>query len=292
MKRAFYLFIIVLILPAGGIVRAETPFCVEILPKGVRQGAACLVRVSGPASLQSVHGEFRGKRFFLASMTPGGAYDGLVGIDLDTHPGKYEIKVDAMDGGRKISSTAFLKVERTDFGTQRLSLPSSMVDLDAKNLERVRQEAKWLQLLFQGFREERFWDGPFLCPAKGEITGSFGVRRIINGQKRSPHTGIDLDAEEGTPVMASNSGMVALADELFFSGKSVILDHGWGIYSMYFHLSGILAQKGNRVTRGDLLGRVGSTGRSTGPHLHWAIKIDGARVDPLSLLDLAKHYRE
>jgi murein DD-endopeptidase MepM/ murein hydrolase activator NlpD len=86
--------------------------------------------------------------------------------------------------------------------------------------------------------------------------------------------------------------MVALAGELFFSGKSIILDHGWGIYSMYFHLSEILAQKGNRVTRGDLIGRVGSTGRSTGPHVHWAIKIDGARVDPLSLLDLAKHYRE
>ncbi|HSB05210.1 MAG TPA: M23 family metallopeptidase [Thermodesulfobacteriota bacterium] len=292
MKQTFYLLIIVLILSVGGFAHSETPLCVEILPTGVGQGAACLVRVSGPAPTQSVHGEFQGKRFFLGSMTQGGAYEGLIGVDLDTHPGKYEIKVNAMDGGRKISSTALLKVQRKDFGTQRLSLPSSMVDLDAKNLEQVRQEAKRLQLLFEGFREERFWDGPFLCPVRGEITGRFGVRRIINGQRRSPHAGIDLEAEEGTPVMASNSGRVALAEELFFSGKSVILDHGWGTYSMYFHLSEILVQKGNGIMRGGLLGRVGSTGRSTGPHLHWAIKIDGARVDPFSLLDLAKHYRE
>jgi murein DD-endopeptidase MepM/ murein hydrolase activator NlpD len=179
-------------------------------------------------------------------------------------------------------------VEKTDFGIQKLSLPSSMVDLDAKTLERVNQEARQLEALLQVFRDERLWRGAFIRPVEGELSGAFGLSRIINGQRRSPHTGIDLRAEEGSPVLACNSGMVALADQLFFSGKSVILDHGWGLYSMYFHLSEIRVKEEDRVSKGAMLGRVGSTGRSTKPHLHWGIRMNGARVDPLSLLAVTK----
>jgi len=103
---------------------------------------------------------------------------------------------------------------------------------------------------------------------------------------------VDLRAEEGTPVLASNRGVVVLVDELFFSGKSVILDHGWGLYSMYFHLSETLVSYGDRVSTGTLLGHVGTTGRSSGPHLHWGIILKGARVDPISLLGLNEHLRE
>jgi murein DD-endopeptidase MepM/ murein hydrolase activator NlpD len=121
---------------------------------------------------------------------------------------------------------------------------------------------------------------------EAELSGAFGLNRIINGKQRSPHTGVDLKAEEGTPVLATNSGIVVLVDELFFTGKSVILDHGWGLYSMYFHLSEVSVKNGDRVDTGTMLGRVGSTGRSTGAHLHWGIKMNGARVDPFSLLRL------
>jgi murein DD-endopeptidase MepM/ murein hydrolase activator NlpD len=117
------------------------------------------------------------------------------------------------------------------------------------------------------------------------------MERIINGQRKSPHTGVDLESEAGTPVMASNSGMVVLVDDLFFSGKSVIVDHGWGLYSMYFHLSEGRVKE-EIESGGDVLGRVGSTGRSTGPHLHWAIRMNQVRVDPLSLLRLSEHLRE
>jgi murein DD-endopeptidase MepM/ murein hydrolase activator NlpD len=161
-----------------------------------------------------------------------------------------------------------------------------MVDLDAKTLERVNKESKMLKGLLQAFRNERLWSGPFIRPVEGEISGEFGLNRIINGQSRSPHTGVDLRAEEGTPVLACNSGVVIFVGQLFFSGKSVVLDHGWGLYSMYFHLSEALVKKGEKVHTGTLLGRVGSTGRSTEPHLHWAIRINGARVDPLALLNI------
>lgn len=220
---------------------------------------------------------------------PNGTYWGLMGIDMDTRPATYEIKIVTTDEGRAVSFHPLsLKVEKVDFGIQKLFLPSPMVDLDTRTLERVNKEARLLRVLFQAFREERLWRGAFICPVEGELTGAFGLRRMINGQQRSQHTGIDLQAKEGTPVLASNNGMVGLVSQLFFSGKSVILDHGWGLYSMYFHLSETMVKEGDRVSKGTMVGRVGSTGRSTEPHLHWGIKMNGARVDPLSLLDVTK----
>jgi murein DD-endopeptidase MepM/ murein hydrolase activator NlpD len=145
-----------------------------------------------------------------------------------------------------------------------------------------------LKTLLQAFQDEKFWRGAFIRPVEGELSGAFGVSRMINGKRRGQHTGIDLQAEEGTPVLACNRGMVVLVDELFFSGKSVILDHGWGLFSMYFHLSEIRVQEGERIDKGAILGRVGSTGRSTKPHLHWGIRMNGARVDPLSLLGVTE----
>lgn len=286
-------FITVLLVSAGKAAYAENTLRVEYLPRVVKQGDVCFIRASGPALLKSIYGEFRGERFPMAFGAHHGTYEGLLGIDMNTRPATYEIKVVAIDGSRRAYSSALLlKVEKVDFRTQTLSLPSSMVDLDPETLERVNKEERRLKALFQGFRDERLWSGAFLPPVPGELTAVFGLRRIINGQHRSPHTGVDLRAEEGTPVLACNSGVVVLVDQLFFSGKSVILDHGWGIYSMYLHLSEALASEGDRVSTGAMLGRVGSTGRSTRPHLHWGIRINRARVDPLSLLRLTEHLRE
>jgi murein DD-endopeptidase MepM/ murein hydrolase activator NlpD len=242
------------------------------------------IRALGPASLKSIYVEFQGVRFPMAFGGQKGAYEGLIGIDMNTRPATYPIKIVGRDEGSGVYLIPLsLKVEKVDFGIQKLSLPSSMVDLDSKTLERVNQEARQLKALLQAFRDERLWRGAFIRPVEGELSGAFGLSRIINGRRRSQHTGIDLQAEEGTPVLACNSGMIVLVDQLFFSGKSVILDHGWGLFSMYFHLSETRVKEGDRVNRGAMLGRVGSTGRSTKPHLHWGIRMNGARVDPLSL---------
>jgi len=265
----------------------ESKLRVESFPEVAKQGDVCLVRALGPASLKSIHGEFQGERFSIAFNSETGAYEGLIGIDMSTSPATYEIKVFATgEDNRVYSSVVSLRVEKVDFGIQALSLPPSMVDLDATTLERVNQEARKLEALFQTSLKERLWKSVFIRPVEGEISTGFGLTRIINGQRRSQHTGVDLNVEEGTPVLASNHGVVVLVDELFFSGKSVILDHGWGLYSMYFHLSEALVKEGNLVRAGAILGRVGSTGRSTGPHLHWGIRISGARVDPISLLKI------
>ena len=295
MKKIFlFLFLIPFLLaPAEKTAGAENPLRVEVFPKDIRQGDVFLVRATGPASFKSIHAEFQGKKFSLSSAETQGNYEALIGVDLNAKPAKVEMKVLAKgEEGKVYSKTLSLKVQKADFAVQKLTLPRSMVDLDPMTLERVNRESKKLKALFEGVREERLWKGAFSRPVEGEVTTGFGLRRVINGQRKSPHTGMDLRADEGTPVLACNGGRVALVDEFFFSGKSVILDHGGGLYSMYFHLSETAVGEGDRVHTGNLLGRVGSSGRSTGPHLHWGIIIRGARVDPLSFLRLTKHLQD
>jgi murein DD-endopeptidase MepM/ murein hydrolase activator NlpD len=121
----------------------------------------------------------------------------------------------------------------------------------------------------------------------GRATGGFGLRRVINGQRRSPHAGYDWAAPRGTPVVAANAGRVALVAEHFFSGRLVVLDHGLGLFTHYYHLDETRVTAGAPVTRGQPIGTVGATGRATGPHLHLGVTLGGARVDPLALLGLA-----
>ncbi|HEY2829749.1 MAG TPA: M23 family metallopeptidase, partial [Thermoanaerobaculia bacterium] len=127
-------------------------------------------------------------------------------------------------------------------------------------------------------------DEPFTVPIPGASGTNFGSRRIFNGEPRAPHSGADLHATRGTPVHATNRGRVVLAKNLFFTGNTVILDHGLGIYSLYAHLSRIDVHAGDTVKNGQIVGLVGATGRVTAPHLHWGMRVQGARVDPFSLV--------
>ena len=133
---------------------------------------------------------------------------------------------------------------------------------------------------------ERLWQGGFRRPLEAEAAGNFGRRRILNDQPRASHSGEDYSAPAGTPVYAAQRGRVALADELFFSGKTVVLDHGLGLFTFYAHLQSITVEPGQVVEAGALLGRVGSTGRVTAAHLHWAARLNQARVNPRDLVAL------
>jgi len=130
----------------------------------------------------------------------------------------------------------------------------------------------------------RHWSGGFRTPLSVRPNSNFGTRSVFNGQPRNPHAGVDFAAPAGTPVAAPNGGIVALAESLYFTGNTVILDHGLGLYSLYAHLSRLDVVPGRSVAAGDIVGLLGATGRVTGPHLHWAIRLNGARVDPLSLV--------
>jgi murein DD-endopeptidase MepM/ murein hydrolase activator NlpD len=128
---------------------------------------------------------------------------------------------------------------------------------------------------------------PFVRPVPGEPTSRFGTRRLFNGEPRSPHPGIDLRAAAGATVAAAGGGRVVLADELYYSGNLVILDHGGGLFTLYAHLSRIDVREGQSVRRGERLGLAGATGRVTGPHLHWGAKVGDREFDPTALLDPA-----
>ena len=285
----FFLFFLLTATPAF----ADSPLHPEILPKAAKQGEVCLVRVAGPKNLKYLEGEFQRVKISMNPDSAGKAYEGLLAVDMDMKPAKYQVKVRGTDqGGKTLAGASSLEVKKVPFKTQTLSLPSSMVDLDPKTLERVNGETKRVEALFQRARKDRLWKGRFLRPVQGEISTPFGLRRVINRQNKSPHSGVDLRADEGMPILASNSGAVVLVDDFFFSGKSVILDHGQGIYSMYFHLSEILAREGEKISKGDVLGQVGSTGRSTGPHLHWGVRVHGAKVDPFSLIRVTETMRD
>jgi murein DD-endopeptidase MepM/ murein hydrolase activator NlpD len=213
----------------------------------------------------------------------------LVGLDLDVHAGPIGWRVtrpSATKNGGALAAGVVTVRPRT-FPLQQLTLPKSMVDLDAPTLARVAAERRELDAALATGVAERLWHGPFRTPVEGgQPTGGFGLRRLINGQPRSPHTGYDWAAPAGTPVLAANGGRVALVAEHFFAGRNVTLDHGLGLFTLYFHLTEVRVDPGESVAAGQVIGTVGATGRVTGPHLHFAVLLGGARVDPEALLRL------
>ncbi len=143
-----------------------------------------------------------------------------------------------------------------------------------------------MRQVWQSSARERLWTTPFVRPVPGEWVSRFGTRSIFNGQPRSPHNGADFLSPTGTPIHAPNAGRVALAKDLYFSGNTVIIDHGLGFFSTLAHLSAFEVREGDAVAAGQVIGRVGATGRVTGPHLHWAVRVGSARVDPMAVLEL------
>ena len=217
-----------------------------------------------------------------------GGYAALVGFDMEQAAGRQAWRVEIREPGRpRRSLSGTIAVGRREFPVQRLTLPTPMVDLDPDTERRAEREAATLRTMYRTITPERLWRGPFERPVVTSEAGSgFGSRRIINGQPRSPHGGTDYAAPRGTPVVSVNGGRVALVADYFFQGRLVAVDHGQGFYTLYFHLDETRVEIGQPVARGQLLGMVGSTGRATGPHLHFGVHLGQARVDPERLLAL------
>ena len=213
-------------------------------------------------------------------------YTALVGIDLETKPGLVKVVVKGATKAGIIRIIQLpIRVKTKSFQQESFSVAPQFDDLGPDLLERIRQEQQQLDRVFATFTPEQMWERPFIAPVSSDITSPFGYRRIINGTPRAPHTGVDLRAPLGTQVLAANHGRIALTGDFFFSGKSVVLDHGGGLYTMYFHLSELTVDEGAEVSKGDVIGLSGMTGRVTGPHLHWGARINGARVDPFQLIE-------
>jgi murein DD-endopeptidase MepM/ murein hydrolase activator NlpD len=204
----------------------------------------------------------------------------LVGIDLDLRLGTQTIAVAADD--RRATST--IQVVRRAFATRKLIVDPAFVNPPASELSRIDRERAQLEKLWETWTPEKLWDGAFEPPVPEPANSAFGTRSILNGELRSPHGGADFPSAAGTPIKAPNGGRVVLAEALYFTGNTVVVDHGLGLYSLFAHMTEMKVHASDTVRTGDVLGTVGSTGRVTGPHLHWAVRLDGARVDPLVLI--------
>jgi hypothetical protein len=250
------------------------------------QGSLLLAEVLGPKALPKFTSEWDGQAMPLwREEETSATLHGLIGVDLEKAPGKYEWKVSWPGAeGQSQSCSIVVIVRAGKFPTERLKVENQFVQPDPEQQKRAEEDQKKMKAIYDTVTPQRLWDGKFRLPLKDVITGgNFGRRRILNGEARSPHAGVDFPAATGTAVFASQSGKVVLAENLYYSGNTVVIDHGYGIYTLYAHLSEIAVHRDEMVKAGAEIGKVGATGRVTGPHLHWGLTIGHARVNAMQI---------
>lgn len=273
-----WIFLLLLILPAQALA------ALTLFPPAVDSGGVALLRWEGVPPFQAV-ARFNERVIYLTPTESGAAC--LLGTDVELPAGDYPVTVAVVDqrGGTSFYHTA-LVVRRTSRPEEHLTLPKDMVEpVDPAILKRIGNERRMLMKIFERQDRPALWKN-FLLPVSDPVSSPFGLRRILNGKPRSPHAGIDFRSSRGTPIRAAADGIAVFVGDLFYTGKTVILDHGEGLYTLYAHLEVMDCRPGKRLVAGDVLGRVGSSGRSTGPHLHWGSKLRGDRIDPMALVEL------
>lgn len=258
------------------------PFAsVEVTPVPVQQGQTMLVAVRTTEAVL-VDGLLFDRP--LAFGTEGGVFYAVVGVHAFTEPGLYELTLGATSAsGQRVSTSVGVVVGEGGYGYERIDVPASRTNLLDPALVVAEQERmSALQVLFTPARS---WHGPFIRPVEAAVNSYYGTRRSYGGPYTSYHSGVDFNAGRGTPVHATADGTVVFAEPLAVRGDVVIIDHGWGVLTGYWHLSSIDVAVGQEVLAGDLVGRVGNTGLSTGAHLHWEVWAGGVSVDGLQWLE-------
>jgi len=223
---------------------------------------------------------FRGKEIKFYKLQEN-EYGAFAPVDIDTAPGDYSINVKSAGKGVSLS----VKIKPYAFPTKKITLPEEKVTLSPEDSLRVEREYLMQEKIWK-YVTEKSWGGGFISPTDTAVSEKFGVTRIMNEKKNSVHLGIDMKGKSGAPVKAINSGRVALREELFYGGNTLIIDHGMGLLSVYMHLSGFNVDNGAEVAKGDVIGFVGMTGRATGPHLHMSVKLQGVSINPEALMKL------
>jgi murein DD-endopeptidase MepM/ murein hydrolase activator NlpD len=254
-------------------------------PGRIQPGHVIRLIVAAPAGVSAVTALWQEHEVVWVNQ-PDGTWDALIGIDIADVPGPRSVHVSARrTDGTILTATHTFSVEPKAVRTRRIRVDPKFVTPPASALPRIQEETALLNALFGRTSPERLWTADAMRPVEGVAVSGFGVRTILNGQAGGPHNGLDLAAPTGTPIYAPAPGIVAYAREFYYSGNTVVVDHGQGLYSTMAHLSVIDVHEGDPVAKGTLIGKVGATGRVTGPHLHWGVRLYGARVDPLSLLE-------
>ncbi|HZS27625.1 MAG TPA: M23 family metallopeptidase [Candidatus Angelobacter sp.] len=245
-------------------------------------GSPVLFRLSAPAKLNEVKGDFLGQELGFRFSSACRCWYALAGVGLNTKPGKYTLHITAGETSQSYPVT--VSAAHYPFSTIKVAPAFVKPPKEVQPVIQAADVAK--KQAFSASDPEPLWSGRFLPPADAETSGVFGSSRVYNGVKKSQHLGLDFRVGTGTPVHATNAGTVILARPLYFEGNCVMLDHGQGLMTVYMHLSEFKVKEGEKVTAGQLIALSGGTGRSTGPHLHFAVRWRGEYINPATLLDL------
>lgn len=271
-KRRLFLFVILSMLPT--LTEASPLFHSDAVPGGI-----AVIALPGSAADPPV-AYYQGQRVMIVSEPDGWA--AVVGIPLATSPGIQTVEV--RRGDAPVQPYRF-SVRDKHYAEQRITLKNKrMVEPTPADLRRIAKEQQQLSAALAHWSDTVVLEAPFLLPVAGQFSSAFGLQRYFNDQPRKPHSGLDIVAPQGTPVHAPGAGRVVETGEYFFNGNTILLDHGQGLVTMYCHLDQIAVTVGQQVTRGEIIGTVGMTGRVTGPHLHWSVSLNRTMVEPLLFL--------
>jgi len=285
----FVAFLLVLLLCAPAV--AQPPaLTLTHQARAVQPGEVLVLRIASPVPLAGVtvrglEREAKGVRLVSAG-DAGEIWQALLGIDVEVEPGAATLRATATTAsGGTLAADYAVVVEPKSFRTRRLKVAPKYVSPPPAVRARIEREARRLTAIYETHSDEFLCSPPFARPVRHRQNSPFGAQSIFNGEVRGRHLGVDFASPAGAEIRAPAPGRVVLADDLYYTGRTVVIDHGQGVHSILAHMQRILVDDGAKVTTGDVVGLVGSTGRSSGPHLHWSVRVGTARVDPMSLVE-------
>jgi murein DD-endopeptidase MepM/ murein hydrolase activator NlpD len=256
-------------------------------PTRVVNGSPVLFRVNAPPSVKELEGEFLGQELAFRSNAGCRCWYAIAGVGLNTKPGRYELRLNGNREGAQTASFSYtVMVRAAHYPFSKITLPPAFVEPPKEVEPQIAAAEAAKKQAFATTDPNPLWSGPFQRPAEAETSGVFGTARVVNGVQKAQHKGLDFRVTTGTPVHATNAGTVILARPLYFEGNCVMLDHGQGLVTIYMHLSEFKVKEGEKVAAGQLIALSGGTGRSTAPHLHFAVRWRGEYLDPATLLAL------
>lgn len=278
MKRARTWALHIVLAACAALATTHSAFAMDV-PRDARVPGGVAVVDVGPASSSAPKAEWNGRRVLVTAQNK--RWKAIVGLPLDAKPGAHSVSIVRTDAADAATSTVPFTVKSKTYPVQKLTIPDKRkVEPTAEDLERIQREQVIINAARKHWSDSVPKSVSLALPAQGRLSSRYGLRRVMNGLPRAPHTGLDLAVPTGTPIMSAAAGTVINTGDYFFAGNTVFVDHGQGFITMYCHLSDIIVKEGDVVTRGQPLGRSGATGRVTGPHLHWVAILNGAIVDP------------
>jgi murein DD-endopeptidase MepM/ murein hydrolase activator NlpD len=288
MKSKLVVLVLLLSVVQVSWAQTATPLTLTLEPERIINGAPCVFRVTSRVPLSALRATWQEKQIFFDFDRRTRAWVALAGVGVSVPTDNYPLVLQAAQtDGSLLTLTYEVPVQAVVYPSTELEVERQYTNPNKAAQARIKAESAIKQKYFKQLTPQRLWQGSFAAPLDSIVTEIFGIQRTFNGERQSIHQGLDYRAGTGTPVMAMNSGTVLLARNFFYEGSLVVIDHGYGLLTLYFHLSSLRVREGYAVKRGELIGLSGATGRVTAPHLHVGVRWQGAYLDPQKLLQLA-----